>query len=308
MNKKNIILDTDIGGDCDDVLALAYLLQAHNKEMCNLIGITYGSFSARSPECIRAICRQYGHDDDIPVGILKDYPEEYKDNDGVYAGAVAEAFPVPELVYETAVNLMRKLLAKIKKTEKVTIVAIGPLPNISALLNSQADEISPLDGISLVKEKVKEFAVMGCDFSHENGINPTNKDNTPVAEWNIRCDVEASKTLVLKSPVPIVFLPFEAGNNMITGAAMVKRDGRTKPASLSYIIHGSSNGRHSWDPATALYAVNGAEPWFTLTPPGDVYIDDKGVSSFIERDGGLHFYLKCKLPQAEIAKEIDDMV
>jgi len=295
---KNIILDTDIGGDCDDVLALAYALQAHNMGLCNLLGVTYCSILENVPDFIRVIARQYGYDE-VPVGVIGNYFEHYYEcNKDVYAGGVLEKFPVGDTMkYETAVRLLRRLLAD--ADDKVTVAAIGPFPNIAALLKSQPDDISPLTGMELVTAKVDEFALMMGDFRTGDAKS---------AEWNIIMDIPSTQYVMDNSTVPIVVLPYEVGLGMITGAKMVQKYGDSTPTSLSYILHGSANGRHSWDPATLVYAIKGAEPWFDLSPAGVITVDDKGFTDYTEKADGLHRYLICKLPQTEIAEEIDDMV
>ena len=295
---KNIILDTDIGGDCDDVLALAYTVQAQNMGLCKLSGVTYCSILPNVPDYIRVIIGQYSNDD-IPVGVINNFDENYyTSNKDYYAGGVLAKFPVTsDAKYEDAVRLLRRLLAE--ADGKVTVAAIGPLPNIANLLKSQPDDISPLSGIELVREKVDEFAFMLGDFR-------TDKDRH--AEWNVIMDIPGAQYAMDMAPVPVVLLPYEVGLGMITGAKMVQRDGDTTPASLSYILHGSAEGRHSWDPATMIYAIKGAEPWFDLSPAGVITVDDEGYTTFSEKADGLHRYLKCRLSQAEIAEEIDGMV
>lgn len=296
--KKNLIIDTDIGCDSDDVLALAYAFKMHNMGLCNFLGITYCSILEHVPDFIRLIARQYGHNN-IPVGVIKNYEEGYYDrNSDSYAGTVLKKFPITDKVeYEDAVKLMRRLL--VQTDGKVTIAAIGPMPNIAQLLKSQPDDISPLNGIDLVREKVEEFALMIGDFRTGAERN---------AEWNIMIDINSAKCVMEMSPVPVVLTTYELGLDMITGAKMVQRDGDTQPASYSYITHGFSDGRHSWDPATILYAVRGCEPWFDITPAGVVTVDDEGYTTYVERVDGLHRYLKCKLSKEKIAEEIDSIV
>ena len=287
---RKIIFDTDIGCDCDDVLALAYLLQAGNKNFCNLLGVTCSAIFPNAPVCVEAIAEQYNYHN-LPVGMIHNHkPDYYKGCPDMYATKVAEKF-APEKIgkeYLEAVQLIRELL--IDSNEKVTIIITGPLTNIANLLKADAE---------LVRKKVAEFVSMGGCFSGEH------KDR---GEFNIACDVESVQDVVKLSPVPVVFLPYETGLDMITGAKMVARYGDTKPASYAYIEHGSANGRHSWDPATAVYAVRGIDPWYEKIGPGTVNFDDNGVSRFAESDKGLHYYLNRKLPKEVIAEEIDMVV
>ena len=87
--------------------------------------------------------------------------------------------PLSEL---SSVELMAKLLRE--STEKVTIVATGPLTNVGALLLSHPE----------LKEKIEAISFMGGGITYGNW--------TPAAEFNILVDPEAAK-LVLESGLPL---------------------------------------------------------------------------------------------------------
>ena len=86
---KTIILDTDIGPDCDDVGALLMLLKLEKAGLCRIAAITHCTSNPFGCGCIDAICRAEGRSD-MPIGTLK--------RDGILYGlgyteeeAVAEA-------------------------------------------------------------------------------------------------------------------------------------------------------------------------------------------------------------------------
>lgn len=309
---KKIIFDTDLGDDCDDVMALDLLMSCANASECELLGVTYSANSKMGPHCIYAILKQH-HYSHLPLGRAP--VQEGKFAKDTYAAAVAEAYPDKNApVYEStpdAVTVLRKLLAE---NDKVTLIVTGYLTNIAALLKSEPDEISSLDGIGLVREKVNEIAIMGGNFSHENCINPipelVNSDGNiaPAPEWNIMKDIPAAKYVFENSPVDLVCCPFEVGRAMLTGKPMREHGEGRLPDSMSFTVHGSLNGRDSWDPATALYGVFGAAPWFYRTASGRVAVDDRGVTYFNTLKGGNHYIIQCSKTQAEVAEEIDRLV
>jgi purine nucleosidase len=70
MIKKKVLLDTDIGGDIDDALCLAYLL---NHPSCELVGITtVGGEVDKRAMVADAICRASGKR--IPIHAGADVP------------------------------------------------------------------------------------------------------------------------------------------------------------------------------------------------------------------------------------------
>lgn len=298
---KKIIFDTDLGGDCDDVMALDLLLACEKMGECSLTGVTYSADAKNSVPCIHAILKQHGRGD-IPIGRAP-IPDGTKALSDVYATQVAKAFAAPDSVKyedaEDAVLLLRRLLTSNQQT---TLCVTGFLTNIAALLLSPPDDISPLGGVQLIAGKVSELVIMGCSFYHQTD------GGQAFSEWNIKCDIPAAQTAMSLCPVPVILCPFEVGLNMMTGAAMAAQGGRNAPDSLSYIVHGSINGRDSWDPATAIYAVRGSDRYFEISGAGNCTIDDDGISYFSEYGVGLHRCLRCALPQAEIAAEIDNIV
>ncbi|MFQ9146761.1 MAG: nucleoside hydrolase [Eubacteriales bacterium] len=133
----------------------------------------------------------------------------------------------------------------------VTFVLIGPLGNLADLLDSEPDEISPLDGVSLVRKSVDKVVIMGGNF-----------ENTATPEFNIECDIPAAKTVAGKCPAPIVWCGFEAGLNVITGETL-KDCPVDYPVRLAYEKYTDESFRRpSWDLATVLYALTpDSEDW-----------------------------------------------
>ena len=300
---KNIIFDTDIGGDCDDVMALDVLLAAHKAKECKLLGTVYSWKCADAPYGMHAISAYYGCGN-IPVGSRAPVPD-YKD---CYSRPVKNAFPTEaKCEVHDAVRLMRRLLTE---NEDVTIVATGSFYNIAKLLQSEPDDISPLDGRALVKARVREFAIMAANFSHQNGLKPqawcVDEENRirPERECNICLDLEETKYFFENCPVDVVLSPFEMGFKLITGAPMVKSGKGIAPDSLAYVTHGSPEGRDSWDPITAYYAVYGAKPYMYLTAPGTVRIIGENTD-FIPGEGNTRI-LYAAVPDEELARVIDE--
>lgn len=301
---KTIILDTDLGGDCDDVMALDLILSAHKAGECRLVGVTYSSDAKNAIPCIYAILKQHGLND-IPIGTCP-IADGIKVRGDVYATAVAEAFPWPERpTYETvprAVPLLRKLLTE---NEKVTIITTGFMTNLAQLLKEEQE---------LVRKHVEEIVIMGCNFSHQTGINPRDKqlmengDVRPWLECNIDSDIPAAQYAFAHFPVPVTICPFEVGYKMISGKPMREHGNGKTPDSMSFTVHGSINGRDSFDPATALYGIYGTKPWFYRSAPGNITITDDALTHFYPDENGKFRIIECAMTPQEIASDIDKLV
>lgn len=302
---KNIIFDTDIGGDCDDVAALDILISAHLAGECRLLAVTYSHICTSAPALIRSILSRYGLDD-IPIGTRKGDPD-FHDR---YSDAVLERFPASDAGVADAVPLIRRILAE---NDCVTVVATGSFYNLGMLLKSEPDSWSPLSGADLVKEKVSEFAVMGGNFSHQSGYSPVAgfvaPDGTIIkrGEYNIAVDQAESKYFFDNCPVPVTVSPYELGYNMLTFAPMVKRFGAERPDTLSYIVYGAENGRSSWDPVTAYYAVYGTDGVMYKTANGTVKTCG-GNTDFIPDESGKHAILYPSSGKDAVRDAIDKKV
>ncbi len=315
MNKK-LILDTDVGSDCDDMLAIAYLAYAVKKCGWDLSAITYSHTCPHAIAAIRALLRSL-NTEIPPIGKM---PCEWVEKEN-YSKKVAEKFAIESDYADVpiAVQVLRETLVK---NEKTTICAIGPLTNIADLLSSPADEISPLSGVELVREKCEKLIVMGGRFTDEE-----NGERLP--EWNFSIDIAATEKMLEVCPVPIVFLPFEVGKAVLTGGVVMDKYGENHPLSLSFLKFGNlvalsarakgnsthtdvktGVGRFSWDPITAVYTVEGARDWLEESACGKAEIDENGVSYFVENENGLHKVLRfnSKRAQAEVVAELGEYI
>lgn len=299
----DLIFDTDAGSDCDDMLALGYLIQAQKEGRVRIKAVTYSNVSPHGAAMIRATFRFFG-EEAPPVGVmvggaaLQDY----------YARGVDERFGTAEdrKPADTAVNVLRRALAE--SDGGIVICAVGPLTNIGALLQSEPDGISPLCGVELVKEKCSRMVLMAGQFTPDK-----NGDIPP--EWNVKCDIPAARAVTELSPVPLAWLPFETGLDMITGRPMLAKYGEASPIALSFNLNPwGRNGRHSWDPATALYTVEGCGDWF-VERYGSVFVDENGVTSVSDSSCGENCVVFINVDKngeaekkAEIAAYLDDAV
>src|SRR5690606_27032954 len=98
-------------------------------------------------------------------------------------------------------KLLRKLLAS-QPDNAVTLVVVGFHTNIARLLQSGPDEFSKLDGVELVKRKVRLLSVMAGDFEETR------------AEYNVKMDVEATQVMFSKWPGEVIISGYETGKRI----------------------------------------------------------------------------------------------
>ena len=300
---RKIILDTDMGVDCDDAAALAIMLNAHKSKKIELLGVTASSGREGATATIKAIMDYY-QVKDIPIG---SFSSDLLECDLInnYAKPIKDRYKIDD-VNNDSVNMIRKILST--TADKVTIVAIGPLTNMANLLISQADEYSSLNGIELVKEKVDKFLVMGGAF-----IQNYSKDKITAifSEWNILQDIKSAITFSELCPLEIIYSPHEVGNVVLT-----KMGKNENPVWLSMLEFAKANKfdfepdfyRQSWDPITCLFSLDENNPDFTLSSKGIVKIDDKGITTFVLDNDGKDYYISTKSNLKNIEKRINEII
>lgn len=278
--EKRIIFDTDIGGDCDDAGALAVLQEAVRAGRARLMAVTVSTPNPYASACADAINRWYGNI--VPIGLAPVlYDEDASYYEQWYGRHIAKLYP--NAFYPSgakppnAVRLLRELLVS-SMGEKVTIVVVGPLNNMCALIKSGSDDISPLNGSELLALAAEEIVVMGGEFSFDGTVPPP--------ECNIKSDIESAKFFFDNCRVPVVVSHYTLGLTVLTGKVLIERD-RKNPVAEAYEFHSKGN-RCSWDPIAAYYAVYGTNGVFTLSEAGKVTIDGSGVSEFVKDVNGRH--------------------
>ncbi|HIW74199.1 MAG TPA: nucleoside hydrolase [Firmicutes bacterium] len=298
----HILLDTDIGGDCDDAGALALLNILALRGEAELLAVTSATSRRWAPACIAAVNRYYGAGD-VPIGMME--TPGFLDGPGedIYAEKTARRFGLaqspPEV--EGAVRLMRRTLAAAR--EKIRIAAIGPLRNLSRLMDSPPDEFSPLDGMALLQEKVERVAVMGGVLNSP----PPGTQQIYTREYNILGDIQAAQRFIHGCPVPVTFIDFYLGEDVKTGGRLTAAGDMSHPITFIYTVHGSPR-RSSWDPITVLYAVRGLDGCWAESAPGRVTVTNDGRTIFTPLPDGRHCYLQSLLPSEAVAERIDQLL
>jgi len=298
----DLIMETDIGNDVDDALAMDMLYKYHEAGIINLLAVCINKEGPAPGEFVDILNTWYGHPD-IPIGIIR--KGAFCENDGTnYAKAVVnlnndEGKPLfartlngyddlPE-----APDLYRKILSK-AKDKSVVIASVGFSTNLARLLQSGPDEYSKLDGKTLVEKKVKLLVTMAGNMA-EPGYH----------EYNIVRDIPAAKEVFENWPTPIVTSPFELGRQIKYPATSIENDfdwAGPHPMVEAYKAYMKMPyDRDTWDPTAVLYAVEG-DKWFTVSEPGTIKVTEEGSTLFTPDEKGTRRYISVDKAQAEAIK------
>lgn len=253
----NIILDSDMGPDYDDVGAITILHALADKGEANILA-TMASTKYAGVAGILNVFNTYFKRPDLPVGVPKGYALELRDWQH-WTDTLLAKYPHKIKTNDEAwdaVKLYRKILAA-QPDSSVTIVTIGFLTNLSNLLNTSADEYSPLSGAELVRKKVKLLVCMAGKFP--SGF-----------EFNVMKDAAASQNVYGHWNTPIILSGFEIGQKIKAGLPLIHNKSiNNDPVKDVFRISipmakEDSLGRMSWDETAVLVAIKGYSNWYTL--------------------------------------------
>jgi inosine-uridine nucleoside N-ribohydrolase len=285
-----LIFDTDMGNDVDDALALAMLHAFESRGECRLIAVTITKDNPLSAVFVDLVDAFYGRAQ-IPVGMVKgsgitpggspmiQVPVERKRADGslVYPRRIASGAEAPD-----SVALLRRALAA-EADGAVVIVQVGFSTNLARLLDSPPDAASPLSGRDLALRKVRLLSMMAGNFA----------EGKP--EFNVQTDIPSAQKLFRDWPTPVVVSGYEVGSSLLFPASSIQNDFgyvADHPVAEAYRNYMKMPyDRPAWDLTAALYAVRPERGYFTLSPPGAVEVDARGVTHFTPDANGRHRYL-----------------
>lgn len=295
MDKIKIIFDTDMGSDCDDTGALAVLHNLENEGAVEIVAETHCGSEITGAVCLKAINTYYGRPD-IPIGryTKKVFLEE--ENCKRYTKPISEEYLKSNSMpyFYDSVKLLRKTLCEHRN---VTVLVVGMLNNISELIKSEGDEISPLSGLELVEQSVDCMYVMGGNFA-----------DLTFSEYNILTDVPAARYVAEKFPKEIIYCGFEVGENIMTGDNLFDAD-ENNPVKIAYYCGVKTakpkeiNLRSSWDPITAYCSVKRESGLLKKSDKVTVNFDSYGRT--VVSEGGKDFYLISERKEEEIKAEIN---
>ena len=275
-----VILDTDIGSSSDDLFALEMLYRYEDQGRCRLLGVVVDREGENCAACTDVMDTYFGRAD-VPIGLVRngiknpvvwiDYKAlpTHTDQDGnlLFQRSVADYSQLPD-----GWQLYRRLLAA-QPDHSVSIVSVGFVTCLAQLLQSEADSYSPLDGVELVRRKVKCIYVMGGVFGEAEE-----------PDFNLSQGIDFAKTFFSLWPqeVDMVFSPQEVGQEVEYLPEMVIADINwtdVHPIKQVYMAYNCNTGQRMWDPMAVINAVEG-DSLFAFSPRGTVTFTDQAETIF----------------------------
>ena len=192
---EKIIIDTDIGDDIDDAFAVALGLSSPEFQVLGF-SASFGDTVTRAKMLDRML-GELGRGD-IPVA--QGLPVNVNLN-AFTQRRYAEAGSFARASHPGSVEFILEQARKYPG--QVTLVAVGPLPNVGAAIDKDPAAF----------RKLKRVVIMGGSIrtmTDPYGVAPA---IAPHPEWNIKNDIGAAKKL-FAAGVPLVVLPLDSTANL----------------------------------------------------------------------------------------------
>ncbi|MEM8769532.1 MAG: nucleoside hydrolase [Pseudomonadota bacterium] len=186
-----VILDTDIGMDVDDVWALAFLLRCPELDL-QLVLTECGDTRYAAAVAAKVLLAAGRSDVPVAVGLAQ---EATPQTHAAWLGDFCLE-DYPGVVHEDGMAALREILEAAE--EPVTIIAIGPVPNLAALLDKDP----------ALTAKVRLVGMLG---SLRRGYLGAPK---PMREYNVMKD-PAAAARVLGADWPITITPLDSCGDVI---------------------------------------------------------------------------------------------
>jgi purine nucleosidase len=260
-----IILDTDIGSDVDDALALAMLL---GSDSIDFLGITtvYGDTKLRA-QIAAHLCHLANRSIQVFAGLEK----PLSGREVWVSGSEGKAFSNLDQYAPENKSAVDFLVEKVNQNPgQIEVIAIGPLSNIvSAIKQSES-----------FATNVKRLWIMGGDFTKDK------------VEHNFKCDVAAAK-IVLESNISITILDLPSSQKTIIKKdeiEKIKSSGKLGPTLHTEILNWIQPREQDWttphDPIAVLAML--APEFFDFSENGSVKVDENGISEWqLNKDGNV---------------------
>jgi purine nucleosidase len=183
--KTPIILDTDIGTDIDDAFALALIIESPELKLLGVTTVS-GDTAARADLAAKFLWEAGGEWRHVAVVAGEPGPAQPIDQ-----ARWADGFQSPQILKQSAVDFLRGQFDR--RPGEITLVAIGELANVAALLKADPQ----------AAKEIKRIVLMGGSIAR--GYGPGSKAEP---EWNIKSNPAAARA-VFSSGIPILMAPLD---------------------------------------------------------------------------------------------------
>ena len=234
---RKFILDTDWFTDCDDCVALRFLIRSLDEEH-RLLGINVNATTEYSYASLKAFLENEGRA--YPIALDEPY---YHSEYLFYQGDMAKGSVYTNADGENSVDFYKRLL---EQNDEVEILSIGFLSSIAKVFQTYPH----------LTKKVKKLWIMGGKWDEQGGV-----------EYNFTCEGEEAKVarqatcfVVNELDIPKTFLGVEVACDIFTGSKLSENDMLGK-AVKDYLCKSAEVRKEQGQTLPKDFYIRGRESW-----------------------------------------------
>jgi len=255
---EKVIIDTDIGDDIDDAFAVALALRSPELQILG-ITTTFGDTETRAKLLDRFLAEAGRPEIPVAAGA----PTPPKSNFTQRRYAVNNRYAKPS--HPDAVTF---LLEQIRHNpSEVTLIAIGPLMNVGAAIDKDADTF----------RKLKRVIIMGGSIKRGYGDLGFGTPTPPQPEWNILNDIPSAQRL-FAAGVRLYVMPLDSTQLKLDEVkrAFLFNQGTPITDALTLLYHQWGQETPTlFDPMTIAFLVS---PSLCPVQPMHIRVDELGFT------------------------------
>lgn len=255
---EKVIIDTDIGDDIDDAFAVALALRSPELQILG-ITTTFGDTEERAKLLDRLLGEVGRSDIPVAAGPLTPPKTDFTQRKYAEGGRFAKASHPDAIAF---------LLDEIRRNPgEITLVAIGPLVNVGAAIDKDAETF----------RKLKRVVLMGGSIYRGYGDVGTGNPRGPEPEWNIKNDIPGAQKLFAVG-VPLFVMPLDSTQLKMDASNRnsLFRQGTPLTDALTLLYHEWGQETPTlFDPMTIAYMI---KPELCPAVPMNIRVDEKGFT------------------------------
>ena len=258
---EKVIIDTDIGDDVDDAFAVALALRSPELEILG-ITTTYGDTETRGKLLDRMLGELGRQDIPVAVGIPTHATNVFTQRRYAEGGHFARSS------HPGAVDFIAEQIRHYPG--QITLIAIGPLMNVGALIDKEPETF----------RKLRRVVLMGGSIYRGYGDFEYLPAHGPQPEWNILNDISSARKL-FASGVPLYVMPLDSTQVQLDEVkrAILFRSGTPLTDALTLLYHEwGAQTPTLYDVMTVAYIL---DTKICPVKPLRIRVDDKG-STLVE--------------------------
>jgi len=297
---EKIIIDTDLGADCDDAGALAVAFELEREGKIEILGIIASSKDKYSIGAVDAIATFYGRGADSLYGANQTIDVGCGDGlryDGRNGFSDELAKDINRyrnnIITKSGVASMRDKYYSILKSQpdhSVTVVVLGHTGGLYSILKDSNDR-------ELFHKKVKKVCFMTYTGSTwEKDYNFGFHNTFPYTKFvldNLKVDA---------------YFGCHGSHLVYTGYKLRSKYTVDNPVKRAYdIILGNTPERPSWDQLVVLFAAFGDNDWFKIEKFGKLEYNSSGQTRWnLNENKSNHFRFGIEMPANYMGDIVED--